>query len=232
MKKAVILTTLLLLFTLMAVTVSAAPPSQTGGQEYIVQNGDWLSKLAEKYYGDMQSYPLIIEATNAKAAEDNRFIVITNPNTIEVGQTLWIPDTSGIDAPDDVTTSEERPATIVEVPKTNCEIRIWYNYQVIAIPVINQRWIEEGLSLEGRAERAFEIRHNARVDARFMMADKEEVEALRKRDMEKYGNPDGPTFSYLVAKNQENGLEGDAIYEAIIESSSRTSPVYNDECIQ
>ncbi|MFN8459675.1 MAG: hypothetical protein U0401_34355 [Anaerolineae bacterium] len=41
--------------------------------------------------GDPLAYPVIVEATNAKAAEDNSFTAITNPNVIEVGQKLWLP---------------------------------------------------------------------------------------------------------------------------------------------
>lgn len=82
----------LLLFALMAVPVSAAPPTQGGGQEYVVQEDDWLSKIADRYYGDMMAYPVIVEATNARAKEDSSFATITNPDLIEVGQKLWIPD--------------------------------------------------------------------------------------------------------------------------------------------
>ncbi len=115
----------------------------------------------------------------------------------------------------------------VTVPQTNAEIRLWYNYQVVAIGKINERWAATGVGVEDRARRAYEMRHNARVDARFMMQNKDEVKMLQERDQAKYGNPDGPTFAYLVDKNREKGLEGDAIYEAIIESSSRTSSAYN-----
>jgi hypothetical protein len=73
----------------------AAPPAQeAGGQPYVVQKDDWLSKIADKYYGDMFAYPIIVEATNAKAAEDSSFAVIKNPDLIEIGQKLWIPDAS------------------------------------------------------------------------------------------------------------------------------------------
>jgi iron(III) transport system substrate-binding protein len=81
------------LFALLAGVATAANPlQQGGGQEYIVQADDWLSKLAEKSYGDVLAWPVIWRATNAKAAEDASFAEITNPNVIEVGQKLWIPD--------------------------------------------------------------------------------------------------------------------------------------------
>lgn len=80
------------LVVLTAGLASAAPPLQGGGQEYVVQADDWLSKLAEKNYGDVLAWPVIWRATNAKAAEDPSFAEIPNPNVVEVGQKLWIPD--------------------------------------------------------------------------------------------------------------------------------------------
>ncbi len=61
------------------------------GQAYIVKQGDWLTTLAQTFYGDWKLYTLIIEGTNAKAAVDPSFTKITNPDLIEPGQKLWIP---------------------------------------------------------------------------------------------------------------------------------------------
>lgn len=61
------------------------------GEAYIVQAEDWLSKIAEKQYGDPLAYPAIIEATNTKAAEDNSFALISDPNVLQAGQKLWLP---------------------------------------------------------------------------------------------------------------------------------------------
>lgn len=72
-------------------TVPAIAQEAADGEIYTVQSGDWLSKIAEKYYGDAGAYPTIIEATNARAAEDGSFAAITNPDLIGVGQRLWIP---------------------------------------------------------------------------------------------------------------------------------------------
>lgn len=79
------------LLAVLAVVVLAAPPRQEGGQEYTVQADDWLSKLAEKFYGDAQAYQAIVTATNARAAHDSSFNTINDPNRIEVGQKLYIP---------------------------------------------------------------------------------------------------------------------------------------------
>jgi LysM repeat protein len=92
MKKAMRFAALLTLLSLAASLAAAAPPGQeTDGQVYVVQKDDWLSKIADKYYANMFAYPVIVEATNAKAAEDASFAVIENPDLIEIGQKLWIP---------------------------------------------------------------------------------------------------------------------------------------------
>lgn len=105
--------TLLIVFLLATLTANialAAPLSQeTDGEIYIVQANDWLSKIAEKYYGDMFAYPTIVAATNAKAAHDDTFTFIEDPDLIEIGQVLWIPDAvaSKQQQPDELTTQEQ-----------------------------------------------------------------------------------------------------------------------------
>ena len=96
MKKISILLILVVLASMLAVSGAGAagPVQQEGGQEYTVQADDWLSKLAEKNYGDVLAWPVIWKATTAKAAEDDSFAAITDPNIIEVGWKLWIPDES------------------------------------------------------------------------------------------------------------------------------------------
>ena len=73
------------------VVQAVTPLPQGDGQEYVIQSGDWLSKLADKFYGDPQAWQVILDATNAKAAADSSFAMISDPNRIEVGQKLWIP---------------------------------------------------------------------------------------------------------------------------------------------
>ncbi len=91
MKKSILLITFFVI-TLTANVALAAPPSQEAeGELYIVQADDWLSKIALKYYGDMFAYPPIVAATNTKAATDDSFTSIDNPDLIEVGQKLWLP---------------------------------------------------------------------------------------------------------------------------------------------
>jgi hypothetical protein len=96
----------------------------------------------------------------------------------------------------------------IEKDKTNKEIREWYSEEVARIRRLNDEWIEKGFSLELRAQKAWKIRHDARSKSRTMMGNQIE-----------YGNPDGPTFDFLVEKYRKLGLVGDEVYEAIIEAS-------------
>ncbi|MBN1660093.1 MAG: LysM peptidoglycan-binding domain-containing protein, partial [Anaerolineae bacterium] len=67
-------------------------PSEPGaGEGYIVQPGDSLAALAERFYGDWSLWRLIFQATNERAAEDPSFHVIENPRLIRPGWKLWIP---------------------------------------------------------------------------------------------------------------------------------------------
>ena len=113
--------------------------------------------------------------------------------------------------------------------KTNAEIRRWYLELIGTIPEQNNEWIKQGLAARERAEAAWNIRREARLEARSMMADPEEAELLRQRDRVKYGNPTGPTFEFLVQRLKKAGLEGNAIYEAIIDNSYRTDAELNQK---
>lgn len=80
----------ILIICLLPFTVIAAQPNNAG-EDYFVQANDWLSKLADKFYGDTLAYPAIVEATNERAATDSSYTVITNPDLIEIGQKIYIP---------------------------------------------------------------------------------------------------------------------------------------------
>jgi glucose/mannose transport system substrate-binding protein len=86
--------TLAVLLALMALVlpvsmVDAAPPAQD--EDYVVQADDWLSKLADKFYGDVNAYWAIMSATNSANADDESYTKILNPDEIEVGSKLRIP---------------------------------------------------------------------------------------------------------------------------------------------
>lgn len=88
---------LLVLFMLAALLavplagVSLAQGAGGEGEEYTVQADDSLWKLAEKYLGDGNRFGEIVEATNAKHAEDSAFALIDDPGIIHPGSRLWIP---------------------------------------------------------------------------------------------------------------------------------------------
>jgi hypothetical protein len=106
---------------------------------------------------------------------------------------------------------------------TNKEIRAWYLGRTAGISKLNQEWTAQGVSLEERALRAWRIRHDARAQARSMMENDLEIEALRQRDLRLYGNPNGPAFDQLVQEHYQRGLTRDETYERIISGSQLTS---------
>lgn len=88
MKKYVVLFLMALLLAVPATSL-AAPPAQ--GEDYTVQADDWLSKLADKFLGDVLAYPAITYYTNQKNAEDETYAQITDSDVIEVGQKIYVP---------------------------------------------------------------------------------------------------------------------------------------------
>ena len=88
MKKCFIL--IMVAFMLAVPMASAAAPLYQG-EDYTVQADDWLSKLSDKFLGDVLAYPAITYYTNQKNAEDDSYAQITDSNVIEVGQKIYIP---------------------------------------------------------------------------------------------------------------------------------------------
>jgi rhamnose transport system substrate-binding protein len=87
-----VMAVLMLLALLMpAATASFAQGGVTCDEDYSVQADDWLSKLADKFYGDVLAYPAIFVATNAAAAADATYASVANADLIEVGWKLCIP---------------------------------------------------------------------------------------------------------------------------------------------
>lgn len=66
--------------------------------DVVVQADDWLSKIAEKFYGDVLAFPAIAQATNAIAASDASYTTIENVDLIEIGWKLCIPSTADAEA--------------------------------------------------------------------------------------------------------------------------------------
>ncbi len=67
------------------------PLSPTPGQLYVVQQGDTLTSIAQRAYGDGKLWPLIYNA--------NKQVIGSNPNLIQVGQVLQIPPAPSVSLP-------------------------------------------------------------------------------------------------------------------------------------
>jgi len=93
MKKTVNILTLLTLVALLfaAPGRSLAQTEVTCESDVIVQADDWLSKIADKAFGDVLAFTAIYEATNAMAAQDSSYATIEDVNVIEPGWKLCIP---------------------------------------------------------------------------------------------------------------------------------------------
>ena len=81
-----ILLVLIFALSLVPYSVSAAPMLQEMAceQDAVVQADDWLSKLSDKFYGDVLAFPAIVEATNQQNAADDSYARIVNPDTGEL----------------------------------------------------------------------------------------------------------------------------------------------------
>ncbi len=88
-----------LLLTLIPVAVSAQGPV-TCQEEVVVQKDDWLSKYADKYFGNVFAWPAIMALHNQAAQADPAKFPnkIVNADLIEVGWTICIPTAEEADA--------------------------------------------------------------------------------------------------------------------------------------
>jgi hypothetical protein len=119
---------------LLIILLAFAWPAQAqgDGQVYVVQLNDTLWKLAEKYLGDGNGYPLIVEATAAQAAIDASFTPIVQPDLLHPGQKIWIPaaltiSTASLD--DDSTSQAATPGSlsIAGGPTGHIAFSFWNN---------------------------------------------------------------------------------------------------------
>ena len=98
MSKKILSVVLLVAMVFLLVPAASAAPLQAGGEDYTVAVADWLSKLADKYFGDILAFPAIMQATNQKYLEDDSYAFIGNADLIEPGWKLYIPSTEEADA--------------------------------------------------------------------------------------------------------------------------------------
>ena len=80
-----------MLVAIVATLMPAAVMAQVEGSVYTIQKDDWLSKLADKEYGDPYSYWSIYYYNNLMAVEDSTLAYIEAPDLIEVSDSLYLP---------------------------------------------------------------------------------------------------------------------------------------------
>jgi len=92
--------TFVMLLAMLALLVPAtsAAPLQAGGEDYTIAGADWLSKLADKYFGNILAWPAIMATTNQKHLEDSSYAFIENADLIEPGWKVWIPSAEEAEA--------------------------------------------------------------------------------------------------------------------------------------
>jgi hypothetical protein len=120
--------------------VRAAPPA-TCTDTYIVQSTDSLSKIADKFLGDLEAFPAIVAATNQQHQIDQTFAEITNPNRVEAGWKLCVP----INQTAEVLLTQAAPTTppqeaapiVATAPYTLDDFVQEFNFG----PEVNPRWI-------------------------------------------------------------------------------------------
>lgn len=88
------------------------PEPDSCAQVYIVQGNDWLSKIAEKFFGELAAYPAIIAATNQQHEIDPAFARITHPDQLEAGWKLCIPMTQEAE----ILLTDNSPPPLEDVP--------------------------------------------------------------------------------------------------------------------
>lgn len=97
----------LLVFVLTLAPTAALAQDVTCESDVVVQGDDWLSKIADKYLGDVLAFPAIVDATNAMAAKDSSYAKIDDPNVIEPGWKLCIPSGAAATAALEVTSGTD-----------------------------------------------------------------------------------------------------------------------------
>lgn len=91
MKKTLNILLLLTLVLTLTPTATLAQDAVTCQSDVVVQADDWLSKLADKFFGDPLAYQVIADATNTKNTTDASYAKIDNVDIIEIGWKLCIP---------------------------------------------------------------------------------------------------------------------------------------------
>jgi len=78
--------------------VKTITQAQITGEVYQVKADDNLQSVAEAFYSDVNLHPALVWASTVRAHDDANFVINTENNTINEGQTLLIPEQSDIEA--------------------------------------------------------------------------------------------------------------------------------------
>lgn len=100
------------------------------------------------------------------------------------------------------------------------ETRIVYTQAELRMRQLNDQLARQGVSAEERARQMCDLRNSVRTWGRDIMQNRADAALLAARDPNR-------TFDELVALQHARGLRGDAVYDAIIESSTRSRPEVN-----
>jgi putative spermidine/putrescine transport system substrate-binding protein len=136
-----VLMLLLLVVAMVSPTVSMAQTEVTCDNDVTVQADDWLSKIADKFYGDVLAYTAIVDATNAKAATDTTYATIANPDVIEPGWKLCIPAAGAAQSMVDVASEQ----TATEMDALVAAAKAEGMLTTIALP---HDWLNYGVMIE------------------------------------------------------------------------------------
>ncbi len=109
-KVAKVMALLMILALLIPAGMAAAQTPVVCEEDYSVQADDWLSKLADKFYGDVLAYPAIFDATNEMAKTDTSYATIANADVIEPGWKLCVPSAADAQAMLGTEMAAEAPA--------------------------------------------------------------------------------------------------------------------------
>jgi hypothetical protein len=103
---------------------------------------------------------------------------------------------------------------------TGEEARAVYAHGELRMHDLNEQLIKQGLSPEERAKTMFEQRNSLRTWTRELMQDRPGADWLNE-------NRPNQTWDQSVQKQISRGNQGDAIYDGIIDSSTRSNPEVN-----
>jgi hypothetical protein len=104
---------------------------------------------------------------------------------------------------------------------TDAETRTVYTTFELRMRLVHEQLVSSDAGLEEQARALYGMRAELRMWTRSLMENREMAEWLN-------ANEPNPTFEALVERQRKKGLTGDAIYEAIIASATRSRASVND----